>query len=300
METRACFNKEHHLHVIFGMIYLFTSLIASTGNGFMLYIVNRDPLKLFNKPTNVLNIFSALNHFFSGLILLPLIGINSILASQGIANDVAKLFENVLVSFVASNESVLLAILLFERYTAFVFPLSNRNYVTITRAQRVCTASTIACLLFSCILFTGVSEYVFYLLTLPLFVLLPCFAMMIVLAVGFCGLKRRAQVKPGKTNELSLNQHNKKRNLQLRKQLNAATRGTISAILPLIFFCVVKFLGLSGSEFSTTPCYGLLERISFVFLFFPSAVTPIIVFWKIPVYRRSARHLWQRRKKGAI
>ena len=300
METSACFNKEHHVYTIFGIIYLLTSLTASVGNGFMLYIVYRDPLKLFNKPTNVLNIFSALNHFFSGLIVLPLIGINSILTSQGIDNEVAKLVENVLVSFVASNESVLLVILFLERYTAFVFPLSNRYYVTIRRAKRICTASTITCLLFCCILFTGVSEYVFYLLILPLFILLPCFVMIIILASGFCSLKRRAQVKPGNTGELSLNQHKKKRNLQLRKHLNAATRGSISAILPLIFYCVVKFLGHSEGEFSTTSCYDLLEHISLVFLFLSSAVTPIIVFRNIPVYRRSARHLWQRRKKGAI
>ena len=266
----------------------------------MLYIVNRDPLNLFNKPTNVLNIFCALNHFFSGLIILPLIGINSILTSQGIANDVAKLFENVLVSFVASNESVLFAILFLERYTAFVFPLSNRHYVTITRAKRICTASAITCLLFSCILFVGVSANVFYLLTLPLFILLPCFLMMIVLIVGLCGLKRRTQVKPGNTSEPSLNQLKKKRNLQLRKYLNAAARGTISAMLPLIFYCVVKFLGLSEAEFSITSCYDLLEHISYLLLFFSSVVTPVIVFWKIPVYRRSARHLWQRRKICAI
>lgn len=300
METGACFNKEHHLHATFGIIYLLTSLIASTGNGFLLYIVKRDPLKLFNKPTNVVNIFSALNHFFSGLIVLPLIGINSILTSQGIPNEVAKLFENVLVSFVATNESVLLVILFLERYTAFVFPLLNRHYVTITRARRICTSSTITCLLFSCILFVGVSEYVFYLLILPLFILLPCFLMMIVLAAGFCGLKRRAQVIPGNTRELSLNQNKTKRNLQFRKYLLAATRGTLAAVLPLVFYCVVKFVGLSEAEFSTSSCYDLLEHLSFVFLFFSSAVTPIIVFLKIPVYERSARHLWQRRKKGIV
>lgn len=296
METSACYNKENYLQATFGIIYLLTSLIASTGNGFMFYIVNRDPLKLFSKPTNVLNIFSALNHFFSGFLVLPLIGINSILTSQGIASEVAELFENVLVSFVASNESVLLVILFFERYTAFVFPLSNRHYVTITRAKRICTASTMTCLLFSCILFVGVSEDVFYLLTLSLFILLPSFLMIILLAAGFCGLKRRTQVKPGNTNEPSPNQHKKKRNLQLRKYLSAATRGTIFAILPLIFYCVVKFLGLSEAEFSSSSCYDLLEHISFVFLFLSSVVTPVIVFWKIPVYRRSARHLWQRRK----
>lgn len=296
METSACFNKENYLHALFGIIYLLTSVIASTGNGFMFYIVNRDPLKLFNKPTNVLNIFSALNHFFSGLLVLPLIGVNSILTSQGIASEVAKLFQNVLVSFVASNESVLLVVLFFERYTAFVFPLSNRHYVTTTRTKRICTALTIICLLFSCVLFVGVSEYVFYLLILPLFILLPCFLMMIVLAAGFCGLRRRTQVKPGIRNELSPNQHKNKRNLQLRKYLNAATRGTIFAILPLIFYCAVKFLELSEAEFSSSSCFDLLEQISFVFLFLSSVLTPVIVFWKIPVYRRSARHLWQRRK----
>lgn len=300
MATGACFNKEYYLHVIFGIIYLLTSLISSVGNGFMLYIVKRDPLKLFNKPTNAVNISIAINHLLAGLIVLPLIGINSILKSQGMSNDVAKLFQDVLVNYVVSNGSALLLILFLERYTAFVFPLLNRQHVTIKRVKRISTSVTITCLLFSCILFTGVPQNVFYFVFIPLFILLPCLVMMFVLVAGLCGLKRRAEVAPGNKTEQSIHHNRKRRNLQLYKYIVAATRGTVLTVLPLVFYCVVKFLGFNEVEVLRISCYDLLEHLSFIILFVSSAVNPIIVFWKIPVYSRSARHIWQRRRKGVV
>lgn len=300
MGTDACFNKDH-LHAIFGIIYLLTSLIASIGNGFMLYIVKRDPLKAFNKPTNVLNISIAINHFLSGLIVLPFIGISDILKSQGILHEVAKLFEDVLVYFAASNASMLLLLLFFERYTAVVFPLLNRKHITIKRAQRICTSVTIICFLFSCILFTGVSHSAFYFVCLPLFILLPCLVMIILLVAGFCGLKRQAQVAVNNRSELPINQNKRtRRNSQLFEYLVYATKGTVSTVLTLVFYCVVKFLGFSGMEFSRTSCYDLLEHLSLVVLFVTAAANPIIIFRKIPVYSRSARHIWERRKKGVV
>lgn len=294
METGVCFKKEHYLHAIFGTIYLLTSLIASTGNGFLLYIVKRDPLNLFNKPTNAVNVSIAINHLLGGLIVIPLIGVNSILKSQGTFSEVANLFQDVLVDFIVSNASALLLILFLERYTAFVFPLLNRQHVTIKRVKRVSTSLTITCLLSSCILFTGVPSNGFYLFFIPLFILLPCLVMMIILIAGFCGLKRRRKVVPG---ELSINRGKKKLNMQLYKYLVAATRGTVLTVLPLVFYCVVKFLAV---EFVKIPCYDLLQHLSFIILFVSAAVNPFVMFWKIPLYRRSARHIWQRRKKGVV
>ncbi|KAL9950562.1 hypothetical protein ACROYT_G043077, partial [Oculina patagonica] len=300
MAKGNCFNKEYYIHVIFEIVYLLTALIASVGNGFMLYVVKRDPLKLFNKPTNVVNISIAINHLLAGLIVLPLIGVNSILRSQGLTNEVTKLFQDVLINYVVSNGSALLLILFLERYTAFVFPLLNRHYVTIKRVKRVSTSVTITCLLFSCILFTGVPQNVFYFVFIPLFILIPCLVMMFVLVAGFCGLKRRAEVAPGNKTEHSIRHNKKRRNLQLYKYLVAATRGTVLTVLPLVFYCVVKFLGLNEVEFISIPCYDLLEHLSFVILFVPAAANAFMIFWKIPVYSRSARHIWQRRKKVAV
>ena len=131
METKVCFIKEANLHLIFGIVYFLASLTASIGNGFMLYIARRDPLKLFNKPTNVLNVSIGLNHLIASLFVLPILGTNSVLQSQEIVNGVAELFQDVMVHFVVTNASVLLLVLFLERYTAFVYPFLNRKNATI-------------------------------------------------------------------------------------------------------------------------------------------------------------------------
>ncbi|CAH3116507.1 unnamed protein product [Pocillopora meandrina] len=194
METNVCFINEDNLHLIFGIVYFLASLTASIGNGFMLYIARRDPLKLFNKPTNVLNVSIGLNHLIASLFVLPILGTNSVLQSQEIVNGVAELFQDVMVHFVVTNASVLLLVLFLERYTAFVYPFLNLKNATIERAKQICSSVTATCFFFSCILFTGVSEDIFYDITLPVFILLPCTVMTVMLAISFCLLRRRTRV----------------------------------------------------------------------------------------------------------
>ena len=299
METKVCLIKEANLHLIFGIVYFLASLTASIGNGFMLYIARRDPLKLFNKPTNVLNVSIGLNHLIASLFVLPILGTNSVLQSQEIVNEVAELFQDVMVHFVVTNASVLLLVLFLERYTAFVYPFLNRKNATIERAKQICSSVTATCFFFSCILFTGVSEDIFYDITLPVFILLPCTVMTVMLAISFCLLRRRTRVAQDITHDSQIrviNPNRSKRNLQLRQYLKAATKGTILTVLPMVFYCVVKILGYSKLEFSSTSCYDLLEHMSFIVFFLVAVMNPVIVFLKIPVYKRSIRHLWDRRK----
>ena len=248
------------------------------------------------------------NHLFSALIVLPFLGINSILKGLSILQEPSHMvnyFEDVFVSVFVSNATMLALAMFIERSTAFVIPVLNRKYVTITRAKRICTSITGTCLLCSCILFTGIPQKVFYFVFLPLFILLPSLGFLILPVVGFYGLKRQARkvAVAKERNEiqcLSCPSHNKKekarRNSQMYRYLFETTRMTITAIATLLFYCVVKFLEYSDVEYTRTSCF-VLEHLSFVLLFLPVVVLPVITFTKIPVYWRSARHLWRRRKK---
>lgn len=301
MATRGCSNTDH-FHLIFGAIYLFFSFIASIGNGFILYIVKRDPLRLFNKPTNAFNIAIAYNYLFSAFIVLPFIGLKSILKSLHLFQelpDVVKLLEDFLVCFATSNLCLLFFAVFIERTTAFVFPVLNRKHVTMTRARRVCSSITGTCLLFSCIIFTGIPKNAFYVVFVPTFILLPCLGCLILPGVGFYGLKRQARkVASGNRNEcLTCPMHNRKekarRKLQINKYLLETSRTTLSVVIIWVFYCVVKFLE-SDVELAGTSCYELLEHLSFLLLFLPAAVNPIIMVRNIPAYWRSARHVWKR------
>ena len=147
-----------------------------------------------------------MNCFFSALVVLPFLGINSILKGQRIFQEppsVAKMFEDVIVSVFLSNATLLTLALCIERSTAFVLPVLNRKHVTITRAKRICTSITGTCLLVSCILFTGIPKNVFYFVLLPLFVLIPCQVLLVLPAVGFYGLKHRERNEQKRLKEMN-------------------------------------------------------------------------------------------------
>ena len=304
MATESCANKDN-LHLIFGIIYLVLSPIALVGNGFILYIAKRDPLRQFNKPTNIFNNAIEIAHFLTALIVLPYIGINSILKSQHLlqeSSDEANLFQDVLVGFVVSNGCVLYFAVFIERSTAFVFPVLNRKHVTMTRVRRTCMSITGICFLVSCILFTGIPKNYFYVVFLPLFILLPSFGFLLLPAAVLYALKRQAlKVSVAKRNEcLTCPAHNRKEKARRTSQINRyvleTLRVTFSTMIIVVFYCAVKFLEVRHAQFSTTfCCYERLEHTSYLLLFVPIALNPIILVAKIPVYWRAAKHIWNRR-----
>lgn len=300
MATEGCSIKDQ-LDVTFGSIYLFLSLVGLIEHGFLLYLVKRDPLRQFNKPTNVINIATGLNYLFSSIIWLPFIGITSILKSQHIIEEpsyVITLFEDFFVSFFASNGTMLSLALFIERATAFVFPLLNRQRVTITRAKRICAVISGTCFLFCCILFTGIPKSVFYFVFLPLFILLPSLGLLVLPAAGYCALKCQARkVSTVKRNErLSCPANDKKENARVNFQayryLLESTKMTVFVILNLVNYSVLKFVESSDVEVS---CFTLFKHLSYFLLFLPVTFLPIVLVRKIPAFSRSAKHILRRR-----
>ena len=80
--TREIENPNTDVFTISGAIFLIIAIFASLGNSFILYVVNRDPLKCFNKPTNVFNISLTMAHLFAGVIVLPFAGVLNILRGE--------------------------------------------------------------------------------------------------------------------------------------------------------------------------------------------------------------------------
>lgn len=300
MSRGKCLNKDD-LHLAFGIFYLCLSPIATVTNSFMLYVARRDPHRQFNKPTNVFNLGIARIYVFTALIVLPFIGIDSILQSQHLSPEginAAKLFQDFLVCFVISSGCVIYLVISIERSTAVVFPVWNRKHVTVRRARILNTTITGICLLFSCILLTGIAPKYFYFAFIPIFVWLPCLGLLILPAVGLYALKRQARkiVATMQTECLTCEAYNQKekarRNAQIRRYLLESLRVTITSIIILGFFTVVKILEMTRLELS---CDELLEHLSYTILFVPVTLNPIILLKKIPAYWKAAKHIWNRR-----
>ena len=303
MATGGCSNKDH-LNIVFGSIYLLLAVIASVEQGFIFYVVKRDPFRQFNKPTNIFNTAIGINNLLGALIGLPLIGIHRILKSQHVLKEssvVVNLFEDFFVCFLASNGIMLAFALSIERATAFIFPVLNRKHVTMTRAKRTCAVIAGTCFLCSCILFTGVPHNKFYFIFLSLLILLPSLGLLASPMAGFHALKRQARkVDAAKRDErLSCPTNNRKdkarRESQIYRNLLRTTTFAISIVTPLVFYCVVKILKFSDADFFNTLCITLLEHLTFVLLFLPAVVSPAVFMRKIPIFWRSVRHIWKRR-----
>ena len=208
-----------------------------------------------------------------------------------------KLFEDFFNCFLASNGIMLAFALSIERSTAFIFPVSNRKHVTMTRAKQTFAVITGTCFLCSCILLTGVPHNKFYFIFLSLLSL----GLLALPMAGFHALKRQARkVDAAKRDEhLSCPTNNRKdkarRESQIYRNLLQTTTFAISIVTPLVFYCVVKILKFSDADFFNTSCITLLEHLTFLLLFLPAVVSPAVFMRKIPIFWRSVRHIWKRR-----
>ena len=302
MTTQICLDKNG-LYFGFGVTYLFVSIVASIEQSFLLYIVMRDPLRLLNRPATLLNITVATIHLFAALIVLPYIGVFSILRSQDVVKEsskLTKLFEDFMVCFFVSATTLLVLVIFTERSIAFAFPIFNRKHVTTKRVKRLCFGIVVTSVLFSGILFTGVPKNIFYLVFFPVLIFLPTLGLL-VLPIGIAyGLKQQAtKVETVKRNDslsiqspISNRKGNSQRQAQICKNVATATGWTILAIAHVISFSVVDFLEFSNAEFSQRiPCLLLFKHLSYLNIFLPLVVAPVVCVMKIPVFLRSAKHI---------
>ena len=284
-------------------MYFFVSIVASIEQIFLLYIVIRDPLRLLNKPATLLNITVATIHLFAALVVLPYIGVISILRSQDIVREpsnLTKLFEDFMVCFFVSATTLFVFAIFAERSIAFAFPILNRKHVTIERVKRFCFGIVVTSVLFSGILFTGVPKNIFYLVFFPVLIFLPTLGLLI-LPIGIAyGLKQQAtKVETVKRNDSLSTQSptttrkgNPQRKPPICKNVAIATGWTILAIAHVTSFSVVDFLEFSDAESSQRiPCLLLFKHISYLNIFLPLVIAPIVCVMKIPVFLRSAKHI---------
>lgn len=306
MTTQICLDKDR-LNYGFAVVYFFLSIVVSIEQGFLLHVVKRDPLRLLNKPATHLNVAVATIHLFAALVVLPYIGVISVLKSQDIVKEsskLTKLFEHFMVCFFVSTTTLFALAFFAERSTAIAFPILNRKHVTTERVKRLCFGIVITSVLFSGILFTGVPKNIFYLIFFPILIFLPTLGFL-VLPIGIAyGLKQQAtKVETTKRND-SLSTRsptcNRRRNLQrnprIFKNVASATGWTILAIANETIFSVVAFLEFRDAESSQrTPCLLLFKHLSYLNIFLPLVVAPIVYVIKIPVFLRSVKHVWKQR-----
>lgn len=296
-------NTNKDIHVAFGIIFLVIGLVASAGNSLILYVVKRDPLKCFNKPTNVFNIALTVAHLFAGMVVLPFNGVLNVLRGQRPEESLPSVvidLEAFLSNFVVGTATVLLFTISTERCTAVLHPRLNKKWLTLKRAKVVSITAAVTCFIFCALLFLPVSKIYFYMVYVHVFILLPACGILVSCAARLRNFKKQSRVSALKSG-LPLAQmfvsETRKRNSQLVYKLLVTL---FSILLPVLFslflFYAVKIIEVTcDDDCSRKREFVLLSNVSLMLLFFSSAFNPLVLVKRIPEYSRSIRHILKTR-----
>ena len=294
-------NQDKEILVISGIIFLIIAVITSLGNTFILYIVKRDPLKCFNKPTNVFNISLTMAHLLAGAIVIPFIGVLNILRAQrpdaSLPSAVLKL-EAVLLNFNIGTATLLLFAISTERSSAVVVPRLNKKWLTVNRAKNICYIGTATCFLWCLLLFLPMPETFFYIVYLHVFIFLPVCGILISCAVRLRSFKKQARVSVI-DNGLPIAQlfvrETRRRNSQLVYKLLVTVFSILLPVLiALLLFYTVRIIETTCEECSQRKWFSIFNNSTLVFLFLSSPINPLVLYSRIPEYSRSIKHIFRK------
>lgn len=290
-------NKD--VHTTFGIIFLFIGVVASMGNTVILYVVKRDPLKCFNKPTNVFNIALTVAHLFVGMVVSPFTGVLSILRGhrpeRPLPSAVVDL-EAFTQDFIIGTATLFLFAISTERCTAVLHPHFNKKWLTVKRAKVVSISAVATCFVFCALLFLDISKTSFYMVYLHVFILLPVCGILVSCAARLRNFKRQARVSvinSGLPVAQMFASETRKRNSQLiYKLLVTLFSILLPVLLSLILFYAVKLVEVTcDGDCLTKRWFVVLNNTTFVWLFLSSVFHPVVILPRIAEYSRSIRHI---------
>ena len=286
----------------FGALMLFVAVVAAMGNGFILYIVKRDPLKCFNKPTNAFNISLIMVHFFGALIFIPFAGVLNILrerfsGDQSLPLAVFKL-EALLVNFGIGSASLLFFLISTERAAAVMFPHFNKKWLTVTRAKNISVLTVSLCFLFCLFQFLPNFNAVFYFIFLHVFILLPAFGILVSCVVRLRHFKKQARVSVASSGPFHLAQlfarEARKRTSDWVDKLSTMLSVLFPVLTNLFLFYAVKIVEITCEDCTEKKWFMILSNFNLFFLFLLSAFNPVLLYLRVVEYSRSIKHILRR------
>lgn len=282
-----------------GVILLILAVAASVGNGCLLYVVKRDPLKCFKKPTNMFAVSLTILYLASGLVVLPYLGIMAILNGQGYDNLPQSLsaLGTAMSNFVISMGTLLMFALSLERFTSFICPHLNRKWITTKRVNVFSMALSVFCFIFSALLiFTGVSPQTYYYIYLHVLVLPALLGVCLVSIATFWSIRDQSKVSPAIVLQLpmtrDLAKEAAKRNAQ-RKSRYVTTACVIflPMVLPLIIYYTAKLIEITCEECLERSWFIVLDGFTVPLVFLYSFLNPILITVRVPEYSRSVKRI---------
>ena len=269
-------------------------VVTTVSNGFLLYVLYKDPLKRFTKPVTTFITALAIMDFLTGVLCDPSqarFEIRCALKMKTEAEFELRGFTAIVSFFTINSATLLIVVMSVERFVAASFPYFYRQSVTRKRANlcviAVCTHSFV----FSLLQLAEVDLGLWKRTDLYLHIVIPILLVM-VSYTAICLILRihrnKLQTVSDKIKETDWKLIIQK---QKREQKTVVTAFLITLLLILAFLphTIVTIAAENCKNCVSNDWFAVLSRVTIPFVFMNSAVNPFVYVLRMRDLRRSMK-----------
>ncbi|XP_031552143.1 melanocyte-stimulating hormone receptor-like [Actinia tenebrosa] len=288
-----------------GVISLFLAIFTSAGNGFLLYVLHKDPLKVLRRPVTVFIGALAVVDFLTGAFSDFAFAAHEFDCAMGANNYPGAIgnFSGIAYFFTVNSALLLVAALSVERLIAVAFPhYYYRNYVTKRKIFIVVAVIYTHSFVFAMLQLAKIPNQIYHNLDLNIHISFPVATVSITYgAIYVIFRKRRLRIDTHKSGE-NATQRNASvvvessdvrrqiRNLKIEQQLvSTAFIILLCMIVALIPYLVFVYVEIECPSCIDTEWFFAGRRLCVPFLFSNSAVNPLIYAHRLQHYKNSFR-----------
>lgn len=287
-----------------GVISLFLAIFTSAGNGFLLYVLYKDPLKVLRRPVTVFIGALAVVDFLSGAFSDFAFAAHEFECAMGTNNHPGAIgnFSGIAYFFTVNSALLLVAALSVERLIAVAFPHYYRNYVTKRKIFTVVAIIYTHSFVFAMLQLAKIPDEIYHNLDLNIHISFPVATVSITYGSIYVIFRKRRKIDSNKT-EFNAAQRNasvivvessnvrrQARNLKIEQQLvSTAFIILLCMIVALIPYLVFVYIEIECASCIDTEWFFAGRRLCVPFLFINSAVNPLIYAHRLQHYKNSFR-----------
>ncbi|XP_031550633.1 cannabinoid receptor 1-like [Actinia tenebrosa] len=287
-----------------GVISLFLAIFTSAGNGFLLYVLYKDPLKVLRRPVTVFIGALAVVDFLTGAFSDFAFAAHEFECAMGANNHPGAVgnFSGIAYFFTVNSALLLVAALSVERLIAVAYPHYYRNSVTKRKIFIVVAVIYTHSFVFAMLQLAKIPDQIYHNLDLNIHISFPVATVSITYgAIYVIFRKRRLRIDANKSGE-NVTQRNASvvvessdvrrqiRNLKIEQQLvSTAFIILLCMIVALIPYLVFVYVEIECPSCIDTEWFFAGRRLCVPFLFINSAVNPLIYAHRLQHYKNSFR-----------
>ena len=301
-------NMENDFFLISGCVVLALALCTCFSSGVLLFIIRNDPLRYFCcRPIVSFTVGSCSAHIFQGIFGVYF-GISEILRANDIAIESRNVldfssFTAVVCAFLITYRVSLSISVMYERYLAYRFAHLHRRLVTKRSVSVLHVLLAVALSLFSAVPFLPLNRKAYLLFYVHAFITAPIIALFVNVGLQYWNMRHMNRVSatnkdiPLRTERVL--KERKRGVARSRKFIGIALRNmTLLFVSTLPWYTLMLEVLHVHENLSTVISKSLLQqRMAVAFTFVEAVITPLIYIWN-PDYRKSAKYIWARWRRG--